>query len=163
MTISLTSLPSNSLVQMDNTTKKTFRDMNPNNIDYFRTQLQNLSWHKIFNSPDVNSNLDLFWHKFRTLFNLNIPVKTTYFNKNIHKINNFMTKGLLISCNNKIHLDKISLSDQSNSNITTYKNYCNLYTVTVYFAAVKVLFWNQPQKSCKNPNKTWDQNQKWFK
>jgi hypothetical protein len=60
------------------------------------------------NSPDVNSSLGFFSDDFKTLFDLNFPFKTTLFNKNIHRISNFMTTWLLISRDNKIRLHKIS-------------------------------------------------------
>jgi hypothetical protein len=50
--------------------------MNPANIDRFKSQLRNLSWNNVFNSSDVNDSLDLFWDDFKTLFDLNFPLKT---------------------------------------------------------------------------------------
>jgi hypothetical protein len=55
---------------------KTVREMNPANIDRFKSQLRNLSWNNVFNSSDVNDSLDLFWNDFKTLFDLNFPLKT---------------------------------------------------------------------------------------
>ncbi len=93
--------------------------MNPTNIENFRSQLNNLSWHSVLNSTDVNTSLELFGNDFKTLFDLNFPTKTIRFNENTHKINSFMTQGLLTSRNNKIRLHKLSLVNPSELKVST--------------------------------------------
>jgi hypothetical protein len=129
--------------------------MNPNNINTFRTQLSNMTWHSVYNSTEANASLDLFWDDFKTIFDLNFPIKTVRLNKNTHKVNCFMTKGLLISRNNKLRLHKISLNNPSDINITTYRNYHNLYN-SVLRRSKKLYFESNLQHHIKNPKKTWD-------
>ncbi len=57
-----------------------------------------------------------------------------------------MTKGLLISRNNKNQLHKLSLSNPTDHNITKYKSFRNMYN-TVFCNSKKTLLWKQ----AKNP------------
>jgi hypothetical protein len=89
------SLPSHKKPKPPNRTKKRiFSDANVNN---FRNDLNNINWNVILNDNNVNSSFDKFWEIFNTLYDLHFPLKNVKFNKNVHKINNFMTKGLLVS------------------------------------------------------------------
>jgi hypothetical protein len=133
----------------------TFRDMNPTNIENFRSQLSNLSWHNVLNSTDVNTSLELFWNDFKTLFDLNFPTKTTRLNNNTHKINSFMTQRLLISRNNRIRLHKLSLVNPSEPNVSKYRTYRNMYN-SVLRHSKKHYFETNLKHHAKNPKKTWD-------
>ena len=72
----------------------------------------------------------MFWDDFHTLFELYFPMKKMKFNKNKHKINNYMTKGLLISRNNKIILQKKAIA-KPNLFYNAYKNYRNIFNRTI--------------------------------
>ncbi len=122
---------------------KSFRDMNPTNINNFRTHLSNMTWHDVYNSRDVNTSLELFWSDFKTIFDLCFPIKIIRFNKNTHKINNFMTSGLLVSRNTKLRLHKISIDNPSNTNITAYRKYRNIYN-SVLRNSKKLYFESNP-------------------
>ena len=63
-------------------------------------------------------------HRIKELilcYDLYFPLKKVKFNKNIHKIKNFMTKGLLISPENKLTLHKVARCNPSVENIDKYK------------------------------------------
>jgi hypothetical protein len=64
--------------------------------------LNNINWNVILNDNDVNSSFEKCWDIFNTLYDLHFPLKNVKINKNVHKINNFMTKGLLVSRKNKM-------------------------------------------------------------
>ena len=50
------------------------------------------------------------------------------FNKNYHKINGYMTKGLLVSRANKLKLHKKSITEPTETNLSAYRSFRNLYT-----------------------------------
>ena len=83
-----------------------------------------------------------------------LPIKKK-FNKNYHKINGYMTQGLLISRRTKLNLLKKSVNEPSESNIEYYKNFRNIYTKTLR-ASRKLYFDSNFFKAKKNPKKTWD-------
>jgi hypothetical protein len=105
--------------------KVTKRLFSAENLHKFKTDLHNLAWQELLNCNDVDTCYDLFWSDFKTLYDLRFPVKTIRFNRNYHKINNFMTTGLLISRKNKETLHKKSLACPSAQNVQAYKSYRN--------------------------------------
>ena len=80
---------------------------------------------------------------------------TTKFNKNYHKVSDFMTTGLLISRRNKILLHKTALVTNTHDNWTTYRNYRNLFNKTIR-ASKKLHYESKLATNAKNPKKTWD-------
>jgi hypothetical protein len=63
-----------------------------------------------------------------------------------------MTKGLLVSHNNKLHLHKKAITNPSIYNTQTYRNYRNLYN-TVLRASKKQYFDQNLKLQAKNPKK----------
>jgi hypothetical protein len=94
------SLPSHKKPKPPNNTKK--RIFSDENVNNFRNDLNNINWNVILNDNDVNSSFEKCWDIFNTLYDLHFPLKNVKINKNVHKINNFMTKGLLVSRKNKM-------------------------------------------------------------
>ena len=87
------------------------RNYSKKKMDNFNDELQKLRWNNVLNCNDVDKSFDIFWNDFITLFELHFPLKKVKLNKNIHKIQNFMTTGLLTSRKTKIELYKKSLAD----------------------------------------------------
>ena len=118
-------LPINVTSRQNASIKK--RNLCNENIERFRASLSNISWRNVTSSDDTNIAFELFWTDFNALFELNFPEKTVKFNKNLHPKQPFLTKGLLISRKNKLELHKLSLQSPTDSNITKYKQYRNIY------------------------------------
>ena len=70
-----------------------------------------------------------FWDSFNTVFELHFPLITKKINKNIHKLQPFMTKGLLASGRTKYKLLLISKENPSVETLNAYKQFRNLYTI----------------------------------
>jgi len=49
-----------------------------------------MSWNSILDKEDVDTAFDCFWGDFTDLYNLYFPLTKFKFNKNVHKINNYM-------------------------------------------------------------------------
>ena len=125
------------------------------NMDRFKTDLQHITWNNVLVTDNVEDCYDNFWDTYNTLHNLHFPLTTTKFNKNYHKVSDFMTTGLLISRRNKILLHKTALVTNTHDNWTTYRNYRNLFNKTIR-ASKKLHYESKLATNAKNPKKTWD-------
>jgi hypothetical protein len=134
------------------THQTTRRDINNDTINRFSNHLGAINWGNVIGCQDANMALDLFWQEFSTLYELNFPFKTFRANKNTQPKNNFMTNGLLISRVEKANLHKKTLIDPSQSNITKYKKYRNVYN-TLIRCSKKLYFINSLKASERNPKK----------
>jgi len=121
----------------------------------FKEQLSSLTWNNVIAEPDVNKSYQLFWEDFSNLYNLNFPLKKVKPNKNFHKINPFMTLGLLTSRREKIRLHKKSLAFPTQDNILTYRRYRNVFA-RILKASKKLYYATEFSKARKNPKKTWE-------
>jgi hypothetical protein len=95
----------------------TSRDFSENRLLGFRGELGMADWTSVTAKPSVDEAYEEFWNIYNSAYNRNFPIKRQRFNKNKHKINNFMTNGLLISRNTKKILHRASVSDPSAANL----------------------------------------------
>jgi len=131
------------------------RDFGLQNLENFKNDLSLTNWNPVLNNDNADQSYDIFWDIFSKAYESNFPLRRIKRNKNIHKINNFMTQGLLISRRTKNLLHKASIENPSNFNITYYKNYRNLYNKLI--RNCKSLYYEQELNQCKSkPSKTWD-------
>ena len=80
-----------------NLNKPIFRqNMSRPNMEKFRTDLGRLGWQNVLACSEVDESYGLFWNDFKALYELHFPLKQVKFNKNLHSINKFMTRGLLV-------------------------------------------------------------------
>jgi hypothetical protein len=79
----------------------TSRDFSENKLLGFRGELGMADCTCVTAKPSVDEAYEEFWNIYNSAYNRNFPIKRQRFNKNRHKINNFMTNGLLISRNTK--------------------------------------------------------------
>jgi hypothetical protein len=124
------------------------------NMIKFREALRNLNWQPVYLETNVNQSFDTFWDSFSLLYDLYFPLTKTKFNKNIHRINDFMTNGLLLSRKRKLDLHKLSITDPTNF-LKEYKLYRNTFNSTL--RASKVMHYNTKFAQCaKDLKKTWE-------
>jgi len=131
------------------------RNFSLTNLSDFKTALRDTNWQTTLNARDVNESYNCFWNIFSNLYEQHFPLRKVKRNKNFHKINNFMTQGLLNSRNTKNSLHKASLLNPTEFNTSYYRNYRNIYNKLLRKA--KTLYYDNELKNCKdNPKKTWD-------
>ena len=130
------------------------RNLSTRNVERFRDLLSNTDWTSVFLNQDVNDSYELFWTKFKLLYDNCFPVTQVRFNKNIHKIHPFMTPGLLASRKTKNALHKQALANPTQANIDEYKSYKQAYNKTVR-ASKKLYYENSFAKASKDPKQTW--------
>jgi hypothetical protein len=121
----------------------------------FRDQLRNLRWHNVLSSDNVNDALDNFLDPFMTLFDLHFPLKKVKLNRNYDKLNDFMTKGLLISRRRKNKLYKIQIVRPTYDNVMYFKRYRNIYN-SLLRKSKKLFYEEAMQKFKSKPKKIWE-------
>jgi hypothetical protein len=131
------------------------RDFSKKNVNAFKNDLSLLTWNDMYNIDNVHDSFNLFSSTFNDLYELRFPERKIKFNKNLHKIEKWMTQGLLISRLTKIKLGKISIKKPTNENIQTYKTYRNLYN-TLIRTSKKNYFEQQLTFHQSNSKKTWE-------
>jgi hypothetical protein len=109
------------------------------NLTNLQNSLKNLQWNDVLQTNDVNDCYQTFWTNFKLLYDLHIPVTSTRLNRNYHRVNSFMTTGLMTSRRTKINLLKISLVDPNDANLQNYKRYRNLYNKLLRLAKKRTL------------------------
>ena len=120
----------------------------------FKQTLKNLSWINTLGESDPQLSLDTFLKEFHEIYELHFPEVKKKFNKNFHRKEAWMTGGLLVSRRMKFQLGSLSVGDPSETNISAFKLYRNLYNKTVK-AAKKLYYENELQKNQKNIKQTW--------
>ena len=131
------------------------RLINKENLEKFKNNLNSLNWDEVMQSTDVDDCYDKFWSLFSTLYDSHFPWVTVKFNRNVHKISEFMTKGLLVSRRTKLELLKMSLSEPSIANKAKYVQYRNLFN-TLIRSSKKIHIDSKLKNDAKNPKKVWD-------
>ena len=92
-------------------------------------------------STDVQTAYDLFWKNLSYFFDIYFPLVSKKVNRNKHKVEKWMTKGLIISRNIKNKLRLKSLKFPTLTYIKEYKQYRNLYNCLIRKA--KEMHFNQ--------------------
>jgi hypothetical protein len=140
-------------VQSNKAIKK--RLFSTENINNFKQALAHTDWTNVLTNNDANDSFDKFWELFSINYQNNFPLRRLQFNKNKHKINPYMTNGLLISRTKKNELYKIYINSKSNNDKVQYTNYRNLYN-TLIKTSKKLYYEDSLQKNKKDSKKTWD-------
>ena len=73
------------------------RNMSGQQVLNFKDAIRNLRWQNVTSCNNVIESDQIFWNDFETLYDLHFPLIHSKFNRNIHGLNKFMTRGLLIS------------------------------------------------------------------
>jgi len=106
-------------------------------------------------AEDAQQSYNIFSDIFLNFYDLHFPVKTRKFNRNFHKIEPWMTNGLLISRKNKLKLSSLSSRNPTALNVQNYTNYRNLYN-RILKAAKRKFYDDEFAKNTNNLKKSWD-------
>ena len=130
------------------------RNFSKNNLTKFNIALLQYDWNNVLQSKDTQISYNNFSDSFFALYDLYFPLKKIRFNKKFHKIEKWMSLGLLTSRREKNRLSKLCFTHPNVLNLTTYKKYRNLFNILV--RAAKKLFYDKLfQKFQSNLSKTW--------
>jgi hypothetical protein len=131
------------------------RAFTPSNITTFQNNLNNTNWNEVYACNDVDAAYDIFWTKFNNQFSTSFPLTKVRLNRNVNKVNDYMTTGLLVSRSNKNQLHKISITNPTPANMTKYKVFRNIYNSLIRLSK-KMYFATNLKLHKRNPRKTWD-------
>ncbi len=109
----------------------TFCDFSENNINNFKNSLAGLGWADVTEDNNPDSSYNNFFNIFTDLHNTFFQPKTVMFNRNFHKKEKWMIKGLLISRQTKLSLEKQHAKNPSESLWNKFKNFRNVYNSTI--------------------------------
>ena len=126
--------------------------MSHDNVIQFKTALYQVSWENVLVNNEVDEAFTEFWNTFDSLFQLYCPISKVKFNRNIHRINDYMTAGLLVSRKTKLQLHKRSLVSPTDNNISKYRNYRNIYNRLIRHSK-KLYFEKGFYRARRNPKK----------
>ena len=133
---------------------------NDNNITDFITDLKNTDLLSKLNSESPDENYNILINHLSLLRDKHFPCKTVKFNKHKHKLNKWITKGILKSIRHKDKLYQkmhFSSSDPNTLNInkTVFSNYNKILKKVIRTA--KQHYYNKEfHKFKSNTRKTWE-------
>ena len=108
------------------------RNLSETNVNRFKAALNSYGWQHVMEEVTCpQAAYNNFINTFNSLFDTFFPLNTHSPNRNIHKIEPWMTSGLLTSRRRKNQLCSISLKKPTATNICIYKQYRNLYNKIV--------------------------------
>ena len=131
------------------------RDFSAANCQRFKELLHGFSWNSVRECTDAQEAFSLFNNTFLGLYESHFPIVSTKFNRNLHCIEKWFSKGLLTSRVNKLKLSKTCITHPTQENISKFKQYRHIYNKTVR-AAKKLFFDKQLKCAQSNLKKTWN-------
>jgi Reverse transcriptase (RNA-dependent DNA polymerase) len=132
--------------------KRSFSEENFNN---FRQAFHAINWNFLNTFDCVNEQFAQFSDLFNTLFNLYFPIVSYKVNKNVHRLNPWMTRGLLVSRIQKNRLCSVSVKSPFEPHISNFKRYRNLYFKTLK-ASKQLYFQSALGRHQSDSKKTWE-------
>ena len=114
--------------------------------------MSNINWNSLYCLTVADDAFNGFWDSFNTVFELHSPLITKNFNKNIHKLQPFMTKGLLASRRTKLKLLLILKENPSVETLNAFKQFRNLYNQLI--RASKKMYYSVKIDSSKHDLKS---------
>lgn len=130
------------------------RNFSAQNTEHFISAMMNMSWNHVLLTSDTQTAFDSFSNTFFDIFNLYFPLKTKKINKRYHKIEPWITTGILNSRRTKILLNNRSIKNPTHHNINKFKQYRNIYNLIIR-KAKKLYFNNKILEYKNNLKKTW--------
>ena len=136
---------------------KTFitRDFSATNIEIFKDNLSNIDFTNVIQENNAQLSYDYFHDKFFSLYDVIFTEKEIKFNRNVHKIEPWMSTGLLTSRQQKNKLSKIFSRRPTPENYDKFKVYKNMYNKLIR-AMKKLYYHNQILHYQGNLKKIWE-------
>ena len=103
------------------------RDFSDLNLSKFKVSLSAMGWQNVSSTTDPQLALNNFSETFTSLYDLHFPLTSKKFNRNFHKIEPWVTGGILTSRRRKIDLERQHFSDPSPISLSNFKKFRNLY------------------------------------
>ena len=124
------------------------------NINLFKNLLSTVTWESVLNEPNASDAFSNFTEIWETLFNQCFPLKRILVNRRLFPINEFFTKGLVVSRNRKNELYRTYLKTRSETDFNLYKTYRNVFNRCVRIS--KKSFYEEKIENSSDPKKAWN-------
>ena len=137
----------------------TYRPMTDTALKHFNDALYSTDWSSVYAHSNPSLAYDAFLHKYTSLIDLHLPLKTIKFSKYRNKQHPWITGGLLRSLRTKdklyAKLHKCKCHTSFIEKERYYKKYRNIYNKLIRLS--KRMYWHKKFDNCKNDIKrTWD-------
>ena len=96
------------------------RNITDEKIENFNTLLRNIEWDNVLREEHPETAFNNFLLNFNEIHELIFPIQKIRINKNIHKVEKFMTNGLLKCRAKKFSLSSLSIKNPTHENISKY-------------------------------------------
>ncbi len=83
---------------------------------------------------DAQTAYNRFSDIFNNFFDLHLPLQYAKTNRNVSKLEPWLTRGLIVSRKNKLRLSNLAARDPSPLNIAAFKQFRNIYDRVVKLA-----------------------------
>jgi hypothetical protein len=130
------------------------RNFSKQNLDAFNHILARADWNSVLLSDSTQEAYTNFSNIFFNLYGTHFPVQRHKFNRNYHKLDKWMSSGILTSRREKIRLEKLCFSEPTPENLNHFKSYRNAYN-RIIRAAKKLYFDVELSKNQSNLKKSW--------
>jgi len=130
------------------------RNFSIENVERFKRSLSNYKWDHVVTENCPQTAYTNFSNTLNNLIDTFFPESNIKFNSNVHKLEPWMTIGILTSRRKKATLYKMQLKNPSQHNHDIYKKFRNLYNIVVR-TAKKSFLHSQIESNSKNLRKTW--------
>ena len=131
------------------------RDTSDAAINRFNDSLTAIGWDTVLQVNDPQIAFNNFSESFFSLHEIHMPTVTIKFNTNYHKIEPWITSGLLSSRRTKISMEKALFCNPCPASLESFKKFRNLYN-RVLRVAKKTFFENELRANQSNAKKSWD-------
>jgi hypothetical protein len=130
------------------------RNFSNQNINCFQEILAQTDWNSVLSADGTQDAYNNFASIFFGLYDIHFPTQRIKFNKNCHRLEKWMSAGILTSRREKMRLCKLSLMDPTPANLSCFKRFRNLYN-RVIRAAKKQYFETELKNNQSNLKKSW--------
>ncbi len=111
-----------------------FRDFSQTNIDRFAETLRVVNWSEVTDCDDAQTAYNRVSDMFNNFFDLHFPLQYAKPNRNVSKLEPWLTRVLIVSRKNKLRLSNLAAPDPSPLNIAAFKQFRNIYNRVVKLA-----------------------------
>ena len=131
------------------------RNFSSSNINKFKNAIQNFNWNHVISENNCpQTAYSLFNNTFNNLVDTYFPITVVNFNSNVHRIEPWMTTGILTSRRKKNLLCKQLVKKPTTLLRDKFKIFRNIYN-NVVRTAKKTYLHSQIENNVNNLRKTW--------
>lgn len=130
------------------------QDFSEEIVSSFKQEMLNVDWGTVTNSYSSQDAYNKFYTIFNESYQRHFPFKKVKLNRNIHKVEPFMTNALLKSRKTKFYLYNVKLKKPTQENVSKYNEYRKCYNKAIK-TGKKLYFQKSFEENKNDLRKTW--------